>query len=211
MFSRIAALAILNYWVLSGLCDAYVPAAVRLSTFQATRGRTKANTFKLYDGSGGPETVEEVAQGPGLFKKLSRALPFTGNGEEVVEKVEEVEGVPGSAEFIKSDDSVVEAKEPSAIDKIKEAGLSGTVSYAGWEFLFWVISIPTSVLAYHQTTGEWLDLSDSEGQAKLVAFSTAFLTFARVLVPVRIALALATAPWVAKNVLPLVGKGDNQS
>jgi len=103
------------------------------------------------------------------------------------------------------------AETPNAIDRIKKAGVSGSISYALWELVFWTVSVPAAILSYHQTTGEWLDLSSSEGQAKVLGFSTAFLTFARFVVPVRIGLALATAPWVAKNILPIFGKGEEES
>lgn len=47
------------------------------------------------------------------------------------------------------------------------AGLAGVLSYVSSEVLFWVSSLPLGVLAYHQSTGEWLDLSTADGQAKV--------------------------------------------
>lgn len=47
------------------------------------------------------------------------------------------------------------------------AGLAGVLSYVSSEVLFWVVSLPLGVLAYHQSTGEWLDLSTADGQTKV--------------------------------------------
>lgn len=49
-------------------------------------------------------------------------------------------------------------------DKIKSAGLAGALAYGGTELAFWVISVPLAVVGYHQTTGEWLDLTTLEGK-----------------------------------------------
>lgn len=51
--------------------------------------------------------------------------------------------------------------------KIKTAGLAGALAYGGTELAFWVISVPLAVLTYHQTTGEWLDLTSLEGKEKV--------------------------------------------
>lgn len=48
------------------------------------------------------------------------------------------------------------------------AGLAGVLSYVSSEVLFWAISLPLGVLAWHAQTGEWLDLSTGEGQAKVM-------------------------------------------
>ena len=49
-------------------------------------------------------------------------------------------------------------------DKIKSAGLAGALAYGGTELAFWVISVPLAVVGYHQTTGDWLDLTTLEGK-----------------------------------------------
>lgn len=51
--------------------------------------------------------------------------------------------------------------------KIKSAGLAGVVAYAGTELGFWIISVPLAVVGYHQTTGEWLDLTTLEGKEQV--------------------------------------------
>lgn len=51
-------------------------------------------------------------------------------------------------------------------EKIKSAGLAGALAYGGTELAFWIISVPLAVVGYHQTTGEWLDLTTLEGKEK---------------------------------------------
>lgn len=51
-------------------------------------------------------------------------------------------------------------------ERIKSAGLAGALAYGGTELAFWVISVPLAVVGYHQTTGEWLDLTTLEGKEK---------------------------------------------
>mmetsp|Transcript_7011 Transcript_7011/g.9851 ORF Transcript_7011/g.9851 Transcript_7011/m.9851 type:complete len:191 (+) Transcript_7011:76-648(+) len=88
--------------------------------------------------------------------------------------------------------------ESSLKEKIKAAGLAGFLSYGAFELFFWIVSVPLAVVAYHATTGEWPDFSTTEGKAKVAALSTGFLTFARLAVPVRIAIALALTPSMDK-------------
>ncbi|CAM9174697.1 unnamed protein product [Discosporangium mesarthrocarpum] len=93
--------------------------------------------------------------------------------------------------------------------KIKSAGVAGAAAYGLTELGFWVISIPLAVFGYHQTTGEWLDLSTVEGKEELFGLSAGFLTFARLVVPLRIAAALALTPAMDKYVIKrFFNKGD---
>lgn len=95
---------------------------------------------------------------------------------------------------------------PTAMERVKTAGASGTIAYAGWELIFWTISIPAAIFSFHASTGVWPDLGSDEGKLQVFELSTAFLTFARLAVPLRIALAVGTAPWVKKTVLPIFNK-----
>ncbi|EKU21906.1 hypothetical protein NGA_0210500 [Nannochloropsis gaditana CCMP526] len=93
-------------------------------------------------------------------------------------------------------------------ERLQDFGLAGVASYIASEVLFWFISLPVGIVAFHQSTGEWLDLSTSDGQAKVAAFSAGFLTFARVALPLRAGVAFALAPALNKYVIrPLVARG----
>lgn len=61
--------------------------------------------------------------------------------------------------------------------KIKSAGLAGVVAYAGTELGFWIISVPLAVVGYHQTTGEWLDLTTLEGKEQARGLLSVIYTF----------------------------------
>ena len=46
-----------------------------------------------------------------------------------------------------------EKEEENLLEKIKESGLAGTISYAAWELAFWAVSVPVCVLGYKEVTG----------------------------------------------------------
>jgi hypothetical protein len=70
-----------------------------------------------------------------------------------------------------------------------------------WEGAFWAISIPVVILGYLQVTGHWPDLSDKEDLGKLGAEAFTFANVARFALPLRIALAVGTIPWVQENIV----------
>ena len=55
-------------------------------------------------------------------------------------------------------DKPSEAKQ--LLQRIKDAGVAGAVSYAGWELAFWAASVPVCLVTYYQLTGHWPDFSD---------------------------------------------------
>ena len=92
------------------------------------------------------------------------------------------------------------------ITKIKDAGKAGVISYAITELSFWIISIPTSIFLFTISTGTLPDLSTQEGITIIGGYSFALLTFARTIVPLRIALALAITPWIKNNIIEKFNK-----
>lgn len=91
-----------------------------------------------------------------------------------------------------------ESDEDNLMEKIKESGVAGIISYAAWELAFWTVSVPVCVLGYKEVTGHWPDLNDKDDISKLGAEAFAFVNFARFAVPLRIGLALGTIPWIQK-------------
>lgn len=110
---------------------------------------------------------------------------------------------------VKEDPRIPEECRVDTMTKIKSAGKAGIVSYALTELSFWVISVPLAVVSVAATTGELPDLSTPEGKAKVGVYSVGFLTIARAVVPVRIALALALTPWVDDNIMSKFGGNDS--
>ena len=39
------------------------------------------------------------------------------------------------------------------MQQIKAAGVAGAIAYAGWELLFWTVSVPVCISAYYGVTG----------------------------------------------------------
>jgi hypothetical protein len=87
------------------------------------------------------------------------------------------------------------------LQKVKDAGVAGAISYAFWELGFWGISIPVCVVGYEKFTGHWPDLSNSDDMKQLGAEIFTFANVARLAVPLRVGLALSTAPWVNDNMV----------
>ena len=82
--------------------------------------------------------------------------------------------------------------------KIKSLGTSGIIAYIITELGFWATSLPSALLALHEEEGRWLSLTDEADRVKVIAFAATIVTGARLLVPLRLSMALALAPVVDK-------------
>ncbi|KAL9188024.1 hypothetical protein ACHAXT_006402 [Thalassiosira profunda] len=97
------------------------------------------------------------------------------------------------------------------LQKVKDAGPAGAVSYALWEAAFWGVSIPVCVVSYQKVTGHWPNLSDAEEVKQVGLEAFAFVNVARLAVPLRIGLALSTVPWVEENIMRRFKGSDSGS
>mmetsp|Transcript_3903 Transcript_3903/g.11981 ORF Transcript_3903/g.11981 Transcript_3903/m.11981 type:complete len:194 (+) Transcript_3903:54-635(+) len=102
---------------------------------------------------------------------------------------------------VKEDPRIPEECRVAPIDRIKSSGRAGVAAYALTEGAFWLSSVPLAVAAVAYNTGSLPDVSTLEGKEQIAGYVFAFTTFARALVPVRIALALALAPWCDQNII----------
>lgn len=87
------------------------------------------------------------------------------------------------------------------MQKVKDAGTAGIISYIFWEWAFWGVSVPVALFGFKEVTGAWPDFSSQEDLSKLGAEAFAFVNVARFAVPLRIGLALSTTPWVQSNLV----------
>ena len=85
--------------------------------------------------------------------------------------------------------------------RIKEAGKAGVAAYTLTEFAFWLGSVPLAIALVAYTTGSLPDFATTEGKEAVAGYVFVFINFARVIVPLRIALALALAPWCERNII----------
>ena len=85
--------------------------------------------------------------------------------------------------------------------RIKDSGQAGVIAYAITEAGFWVGSVPFALGAAYVATGEIPDWTTEEGKTALGGYAFVLINFARLIVPARIALALAFAPWVDENIV----------
>ena len=118
------------------------------------------------------------------------------DGEEMWRASQGYNNPPNSAEEDLDPNSV-----KGLLKRVKDAGVAGAISYAGWELAFWAASVPVCLAAYYGVTGHLPDLTDQEDIAKLSAEAFAFVNLARFAVPLRIGLALSTVPWVQSNII----------
>jgi len=105
-----------------------------------------------------------------------------------------------------------EEEKPSdnLMQKVKDAGIAGIISYTFWEWAFWGISIPVCIYGYFAATGHFPDFSNQEDIAKLSAEAFAFVNLARFAIPLRVGLALGTTPWVKENIVDKFGWGKKK-
>eukprot|EP00547_Thalassionema_nitzschioides_P012136 CAMPEP_0194260150 /NCGR_PEP_ID=MMETSP0158-20130606/45285_1 /TAXON_ID=33649 /ORGANISM="Thalassionema nitzschioides, Strain L26-B" /LENGTH=165 /DNA_ID=CAMNT_0039000211 /DNA_START=105 /DNA_END=599 /DNA_ORIENTATION=+ len=114
-------------------------------------------------------------------------------------KIAKVEIEPSADDIAKEDKK--DEEKLSKFQQIKKAGIAGVISYGLWEIAFWSGSFGIVTVGYQQVTGHWPDLSDTEDMAKLSASAFVYVNFSRFAVPLRLGLALATVPWVKKNIV----------
>merc|ERR1719183_2405016 len=98
-----------------------------------------------------------------------------------------------------------EEEKENPIRQIKKFGVAGVVSYALWEGAFWTLGGVGGLYAYYLATGHWPDLSNPDDAAKVGGEAFAFVNLARFAVPLRIGLAVGTAPWVDENIIKRFG------
>lgn len=107
------------------------------------------------------------------------------------------------------DKSEVEENEGKALmQKVKDAGIAGIISYVFWEWAFWGVSVPVALFGFREVAGYWPDFSNQDDLAKLGAEAFAFVNVARFAVPLRIGLALGTTPWVQANIVDRFQKDE---
>ena len=98
------------------------------------------------------------------------------------------------------------ADEKDLMQKVKDAGAAGVISYIFWEWAFWGVSVPVAISAFYGLQGHFPDFSNQEDLTYLGGEAFAFVNLARFAVPLRIGLALGTTPWVQANIVDRFNK-----
>jgi hypothetical protein len=132
---------------------------------------------------------------------LERILGETKTQEEKITVAPPAASTPESAGVVVVEENKEMTETQALMQKVKDAGAAGIVSYALWELAFWIVSVPLVISAYYGLTGHFPDLTDKDDLAKLGAEAFAFVNVARFAVPLRIGLALSTTPWIQENVM----------
>lgn len=158
--------------------------------FVLPSGRSNTPTAIL-TGQAAPGASKVVVVGP---------LNFFGNGKKDDESVAVAEPPAAEVECVTEED-----KNP--MNKIKELGVAGVISLTLWEGAFWAIGGGGAVAAYLAANGHLPTGKEEWAVAGGEAF--AFANVARLFLPARIALAIATAPWVDDNIVKRFSSKDD--
>lgn len=156
-----------------------------------------------------PSTTRLHGLLPGFLKrdgKTSDATTEDEGGADVGEAMISPQVTNSASEVEEEEEELSETKK--MLQKVKQAGTAGAISYALWELGFWGVSLPVCVVGYRELTGHWPDLTNSEDMQKVGAEAFAFVNFARLAVPLRIGLALSTTSWIDENVVQKFMKKD---
>jgi hypothetical protein len=147
-------------------------------------------------------TVRSTARSP----RVRRTAPLMVETETKPSFLDKMRGV-----VVKTDAKKAEEPEDSKsmMQKVKDAGKAGIISYVFWEWAFWGLSVPVACFGFQAATGHWPNFSDQDDLAKLGAEAFAFVNVARFAIPLRIGLALGTTPWVQANIVDKFEKKDD--
>jgi hypothetical protein len=92
-------------------------------------------------------------------------------------------------------------KAVSAFDQVASNGLAGVLAIACAEAIFWALGVPLAAIYYKYTTGEWIDMTSTDGQLKAAGFSFGYGGFATLILQYRVTLFAIPLVPVMKNVV----------
>eukprot|EP00929_Paragymnodinium_shiwhaense_P023357 TRINITY_DN14639_c0_g1_i1.p2 TRINITY_DN14639_c0_g1~~TRINITY_DN14639_c0_g1_i1.p2 ORF type:complete len:124 (-),score=45.05 TRINITY_DN14639_c0_g1_i1:222-593(-) len=87
------------------------------------------------------------------------------------------------------------------MNKVKALGLAGTIAFALWEAAFWIIGGAGAAAFYVYQMGHLPDFSNKDELAAVGGEAFVFINGARLALPLRIGLVVASAPWVEENIV----------
>ena len=96
---------------------------------------------------------------------------------------------------------------------VKDAGIAGALSYTFVELCFFAIALPLGYIAWHASTGEWLEplllLQEDgyEGKARLLGLLLSYIVLLKTLFPLRLGSTLLLTPRAAR-LLDRIGGGS---
>ena len=92
----------------------------------------------------------------------------------------------------------------SLLELVKDAGISGAISYTVVELSFFAIALPTGFFTWHATTGEWLQplllLQEDgvEGKARLLGLLLSYIVLLKSFFPVRLGSTVLLTPYIKR-------------
>jgi len=114
-------------------------------------------------------------------------------------------------------DAEYKVSEKLGLDKVqsysdlKAIGVAGVIAYILTELAFWAVAFPVASASFFNLNGHWPDYGDGADRTAVLAFIFAGANVARLVVPLRLAAALAITPWVDENVCKRFGIGGGDA
>ena len=96
-------------------------------------------------------------------------------------------------------DDVEEDK--NLMQKIKDSGIAGIISFGAVQLAFWTLSVPVLIITFIKVTGHIPDFNNQDDLEKLGVEAFAYLNIARLAAPFRIGLSLSLVPWIQANIV----------
>ena len=130
-----------------------------------------------------------------------------------------ISGAAGAAgDKVRELDEQLEISKKLGLDKVqsysdlKAIGVAGVVAYILTELAFWAVAFPVATASYYNLNGHWPDFSSGDDRTAVLAFIFAGANIARLVVPLRLAAALAITPWTDENIVKRfgIGGGDKE-
>ncbi len=134
----VGGVALVGTAIAAAVAAASEPPSVK-STFKVT-GKTPQEYLQSRDAS-------SAGNGASSKKNTIRIPKPTKQGDVNKAPPKEMESMMSE----KSSDD--ELEKDNLMQQVKDAGVAGVISYAGWELAFWTVSVPVCIVAYKQVTG----------------------------------------------------------
>lgn len=95
---------------------------------------------------------------------------------------------------------------------LKAIGVAGVIAYILTELAFWAVAFPVATASFYNLNGHWPDFGVGDDRTAVLAFIFAGANVARLVVPLRLAAALAITPWTDENIVQRfgIGKGEKE-
>jgi hypothetical protein len=185
---------IISSLLFPNVCTGFFPAATRAHQSRAAN-RPNDRLFANLQTQSYTDT-DKIVQ-----KQIDEYLEARRSKRQIDEYLRAVDpsSLDSRTSAIQSQQKDVKTEAKNLMQKIKDSGIAGIVSFGMVQLTFWALSFPLVVIAFYQVTGHLPDFSDQKDLEKLGVEAFTYLNIARLAAPFRIGLSLSLVPWIQSN------------